>query len=854
MRLLKELLKRYLRQGLVLLVITVALTSLGVVTIELGRIIINAITASSGQGNAKDYHNLLVYCGIMLLVILINGAMNYWINILFTQITQSVLRDIRLKLFNHIMQLPQDFFNKNPVGSVMSLIIDDVSSIGQFFSKVFLLPIMNIMMIVFYTVYIFFLNWKLAIAAIITIPVIVIILPRLNRRLIKLTERYSDSVSDMSSYFQEAFSGIGDIRLSQTYVFEEAKLKEKTTKFFDINLNLAMTTGAFSFLAKVVRRIGPLLVYLYGGILCLKGEVTVGTLVAGIAVVNSLYDPVDSFVTFIQEWKQARVQFDKIDEYFSLKPEVEALPDQEKQPAFFGDINFDNVRFGFNDKDMLLKDICFTADSGRHLAFVGTSGSGKSLTSALITRIYKPLGGHIIFGKDDVNSIRLHELRSRIGHVSQTPFLFNDTIKKNIIYALLRKKGADSSRIEEWIDFSLLDDIDSLEKLDKEIIGIIKQVGLWDDIYELGLRSRLQGALAEDDNETKVIKARKVLLEDNLSRQEQYLEHYDENKFMEYCSIIENITFCPTPAITEEFGSTKEFSKLHLNEQLKESGILDKLFNIGIQMAREDNFLLGNLYKKKSRLLEHLGFNRTQVEKRVQINQEVSIGQEGSINMKDLDQSQVADILDLAYSYIPGKSKQDLLDEKIKNDIIAVRRTFKNNLPRALEGKLKFFDPDKYLDSMGIRENICFGNVNPLRQKASSLVNDLIKKIARDSELDELILKLGLEFNVGERGSRLSGGQRQKVSIARILLKNPSILILDEATASLDASSQACITELIRERFNGKIVISIAHRLNTVKDFDKIIVFDRGEIVQQGSFDELIANEGLFKKLYSESN
>jgi ABC-type multidrug transport system fused ATPase/permease subunit len=77
---------------------------------------------------------------------------------------------------------------------------------------------------------------------------------------------------------------------------------------------------------------------------------------------------------------------------------------------------------------------------------------------------------------------------------------------------------------------------------------------------------------------------------------------------------------------------------------------------------------------------------------------------------------------------------------------------------------------------------------------------------------------------------------------------------LDEATASLDASSQARITELIRERFKGKIVISIAHRLNTVKDFDKIIVFDRGEIVQQGSFDELIANDGLFKKLYRESN
>jgi putative ABC transport system ATP-binding protein len=750
------------------------------------------------------------------------------------------------------MQLPQDFFNRNPVGSVMSLILDDVSSIGQFFTKVFLLPVMNIMMIVFYTVYIFILNWKLAIAAVVTIPVVVVILPRLNRRLIKLTERYNDSVSDMSSYFQEAFSGVSDIRLSQTYVFEEAKLKDKTSRFFDINLNLARTTGAFSFLAKAVRRIGPLLVYLYGGILCLKGEVTVGTLVAGIAVVNSLYDPIDSFVTFIQEWKQVKVQFDKIDEYFSLQPEAQALPDQEKQPALSQNINFDNVRFGFNDKDVLLKDICFIAPSGKHLAFVGTSGSGKSLTSALITRVYKPISGHIIFGKDDVNSIRLNELRTKIGHVSQTPFLFNDTIKRNIIYALLRKKGTDGTRIEEWIDFSLLDDIDTLEKLDKAVIEIIKQVGLWEDIYELGLRSRL--AQADNETKAKVIKARKALLEDGLSRKEQYIEHYDENKFMEYCSLIENITFCPAYAIKEGFGSIKEFSKSHLNQRLKESGLLDKLFNIGIQIAREDNYLLGDLYKKKSRLLEQLGLSRAQVEKRVQINQEASIGQEGPVSMQSLGPSLAADILELAYNYIPGKSKQDLLSEELKDEIIAARKAFKDGLPQALQGRLDFFDLDKYLDSMSIRENICFGNVNPLRQKAGLLANDLIRKIAADNGLDELILKLGLEFNVGERGSRLSGGQRQKVSIARILLKNPSVLILDEATASLDASSQARITELIRERFKGKIVISIAHRLNTVKDFDKIIVFDRGEIVQQGSFDELIANDGLFKKLYRESN
>jgi len=853
MKLAKSLAKKYFAQGVILLLITIASTLISLLVIDLGRRIINVVTTAPSAGSSA-HHTLFMLSIFMLVTIFAGGAVSYVIAVISSRLTQAALKDIRMNLFSHFIRLPQDFYNRNQVGLLLSAVTDDVACIGQFFSKVFLLPVMNVVMIIFYTVYIFCLNWKLAIAAVITLPTIIFILPKLNRRLAELSVQYSDTLGQTANYLLETFSGIGDVRANQTYRFEEARFEGRNDESIKINMSLAKTAGLLKFFMKLIRWIGPLLVYFYGGLLCLKGEILVGSLIASIGVINSLYEPLDSFVNFLQEWQEVKVRFEKLDDYLCLAQESEILPGDKKAAVPTGSIFFEDVKFGFNDREMLLKDIKFETESGKKVAFVGTSGSGKSLTSALISRIYKPLGGHIFFGKENVDSIRLYDLRSKIGQVSQGPFLFNDTIKKNILYALLRKKGADSSRLEEWIDFSLLDDIDSLEKLDEQILEIIKQVGLWDDIYELGLRSKLEGALATDDNKTKVIKARKLLLKDKLSREEQYLEHYDENKFMEYCSIIENITFCPTPAIIEGFGSTKEFSKTHLNGQLKESGLLDKLFDIGIQLAREDNFLLENLYKKKSRLLEHLGFNRSQVEKRVQINQEIAIGQEGSINMKDLDQSQVADILDLAYTYIPGKSKQDLLDEKLKNDIIEVRRSFKNNLPQALEEKLKFFDLEKYLDSISIKENICFGSVNPLRQKANLLVNDLIKKITKDAGLDELILKLGVEFNVGERGNRLSGGQRQKVSIARIMLKNPSILILDEATASLDASSQARITELIRERFNGKTVISIAHRLNIVKNFDKIIVFDRGEIVQQGSFDELIAKEGLFKKLYSESN
>jgi putative ABC transport system ATP-binding protein len=195
-----------------------------------------------------------------------------------------------------------------------------------------------------------------------------------------------------------------------------------------------------------------------------------------------------------------------------------------------------------------------------------------------------------------------------------------------------------------------------------------------------------------------------------------------------------------------------------------------------------------------------------------------------------------------------------LITDKIQTEILNLREILKKRLPEETKNRIAFFHPDKYMSSLSISENIVFGNVNPQRKRAKGAINDLLKDVVRKSGIEELIIKVGLEFNIGERGSKLSGGQKQKIAIARIMLKNPSILILDEATAALDAVSQTHITKLIEEKCINKTVLSIAHRLNSIKDYDQIIVFDKGYIVQKGNFEELMQQDGLFKKLFEGSN
>ncbi len=847
---LTELLRKYRGQGLLLLPIAAASTLTGLLFIEMGRRVVN-VAATPPAAGRPDYHQLLLYCSLLLAAIIAGGLINYLIEVLFVRLSQAILRDIRVKIFNHLLQLPQDFHNDHPVGQLMSLVINDVAYIGQFFSKGLLSPVTNLILVVFSASYLFYLNWKLAVAATITVASVVLFLPRFNRRLAALSENYIAAMGNLSNYVQEAFSGIADIRANQTYRFEEARLTEKIRDFIKVNLAMAKAAGTLSFIMELIRGSGPLLVYLYGGILCLRGEMTVGTLVATIVVIQTLYNPVGSFAGFLQEWRQVKVRFDKLDQYLKIAPEDEVLPSAAPFRLPGGPLRFDNVHFGFPEGELLLKGLTFRTDPGRKLALVGPSGSGKSLATALISRIYRPLSGKVFLGEDDLEALPLSHLRTQIGHVSQTPFLFNDTLKKNILYSLLRRAGTRSDNLSEWLDFSPLGTTGGEEALDRELIRIIKEVGLFEDVYEMGLRAKLREVPDRADRRDLILKARVRFMAASREIGSGYLEHYDEQVFLEYCSLLGNIVFAPVSEILDKFGSLRGFCEKYLNDKLKDRGLLEKLFRIGLRLAAADSALVEDLYRKQSPLLGRLGFDAETVGLKLKVRDWKALSGDPPL-MDRLDPALVGDILELAYRHVPGTAKEDLLEAEFRRDILEARASFRADLPVELEENLTFFHPQAYLDSLSLRENIIFGHINPRRKKAQEAVNALIRKVIGEEGLEDLVLNLGLEFMIGERGNKLSGGQRQKVAIARTLFKNPYIFILDEATANLDGASQARISRLLNDKARDRIIISIAHRLSIVKDYDNIVVLDRGTIVQQGTYAELLSQEGLFKKLCEE--
>jgi ABC-type multidrug transport system fused ATPase/permease subunit len=207
-------------------------------------------------------------------------------------------------------------------------------------------------------------------------------------------------------------------------------------------------------------------------------------------------------------------------------------------------------------------------------------------------------------------------------------------------------------------------------------------------------------------------------------------------------------------------------------------------------------------------------------------------------------------LLELALRFTPGKHKMGIVKHPGKTDT-GRRALFKEKIIEdGRQAAFNFFDMSSYIHSQTILNNILFGRTKTSSSQAQDKIDQSIIHLLIEEDLLETILEIGMHYQVGSKGENLSGGQRQKLAIARIFLKSPRLMIMDEATSALDNKSQARIQDLLERRWKGKrTVISVAHRLDIVKNYDKIAVMKAGKIIEIGPYDQLMNKKGVFYEL-----
>lgn len=829
--------------GLQLLLLAIILISVffRVVPLELQKRIINEAIST------QDEQLLLWYCGLYLAAVFLAGLSKYLINMLQVIIGQKILIDLRTKLYMHLLHLPLQRYRGLRPGSAISAITGELNAIGAFLGQALAVPLTSILTYVVVFSYMFSLSHTLTLITIAIYPFEFILIPLLQKRFNAWNQKRITTVREMSDTVNEAINGIVEIKSYNRYQFEKSRIGRIISKLYHITVKLNLYKYGIKFSGNFLQALGPFLLFLVGGHLAINGQFSLGALVAFLSAHEKLYDPWQELRLFYQEYQHARVVYQQITRLFDHQLLLPAPADKPvcSNPAY---LELCHVYYRLPGNITLLRDVSLTIDRGQHTAIVGASGCGKSILSLLLASMYQTTEGTIHLKGQDMTCCTSEFISSQIAMIPQHPFIFSGTIRENIMYGL----G----------DFSI--NSESTQEIRERLHHIIHNIGLEKDLVWLGMSSTPS---VDKAHELKghVLKLRHIVHHELKDQFGEVVEFYDRDKFLFYATLRDNLIFgeCSKGKYQiEKLPTNHDFIRLITQTELE-----GDLMDLGLALARITLEIL-----QHSTPDESFFNNSPMLEEEVGTYEDIINRLDDAVTLPQEDKNY---LMILALRYIPAKHGLLHLQSNFTRKILSARKYFLSEILHVnnclgqhenvdyLSGNHNVSLEDSphefstycysgYLYNHNIRTNILLGSVKKSFEDILQL-KDLAWSTFKRYGLLEEIIDLGLDFLVGSQGSHLSGGQKQKIAIARALLTDRPIIIMDEATASLDNISQSMIQELISTSFKEKTIISIIHRLDLAKFYDRIVVMDNGTIIETGTYDELMQQKGAFYQLYHNS-
>ncbi|MGH7006360.1 MAG: ABC transporter ATP-binding protein, partial [Alphaproteobacteria bacterium] len=342
-----------------------------------------------------------------------------------------------------------------------------------------------------------------------------------------------------------------------------------------------------------------------------------------------------------------------------------------------------------------------------------------------------------------------------------------------------------------------------------------------------------------------ILKARMALRE-RLARDDQaaLIEPFDSERYNDNASVGENLLF--GTATDDRLNPDHLADHPYVLGILEKAGVLDDLLKAGRQTAETMVELFAGL-APGNELFEQYSFVAAEDLPEYQ----AILARTGNLAPKNYRAEDRRRLLALLFKVVPARHRLGVITDAIKAQVLEARRLFAAELPEQLKGAVEFFDADTYNKASTLLDNVLFGKVAFGQAQAQTKLARFVRATLDELSLSDDVMLFGLDFPVGVAGARLSAAQRQKLGIARALLKRPDLLVLAEAGNALDGASQAKVVANLLKECKGRAVVWGLSRARFAKNFDMVLVMRAGRIVEQGSFDELDRPESALKELLS---
>ncbi len=384
-----------------------------------------------------QYGNYWSMVNVMFLIfglLLVQSILQYVHTYISGRIAQFVIRDIRVKLYEHLISLRLRFFDKTPIGRLVTRTISDVESLADVFSEGLAAMASDLLQIVFILAFMFFTDWRLALVSLSTIPLMLLSTYIFKEKIKVAFNDVRNAVSNLNAFVQEHLTGMSMVQIFGSQKKEFEKFKEINKEHLDSNLKSVTYYSIYFPVAEIIAAMGIGLLVWYGAKGVINQQITgitLGKLTAFIMYIQLFFRPIRMIADRYNTLQMGIVSSSRIINLLDDKSDV--MPNGTFSPTDIkGEVSFDHVWFAYNDADYVLKDITIKIEPGETIAMVGATGAGKSSIINLLNRFYEINRGTIQVDGIDIKEYDLVALRKNIGVVLQDVFLFSDTIRNNI--------------------------------------------------------------------------------------------------------------------------------------------------------------------------------------------------------------------------------------------------------------------------------------------------------------------------------------------------------------------------------------------------------------------------------------
>jgi ABC-type multidrug transport system fused ATPase/permease subunit len=852
---------RYSARAQVLaLLMTVASFPFLYYTLELPKIIINDALAQSGPRTIfgqtlSQVHYLLALCGIFLALVLVNGGFKYVINVYKGVVGERMLRRLRYELFSRVLRFPLPQFRRVSSGEIVQMINAEVEPLGGFIGDAFALPAFQGGTLLTILAFMFVQDPILGLAAVALYPVQIALIPRLQRQVNQLSKARVRQVRHMADRINETVAGVRDIRANDATQYERSRFSKELGIVFNIRFDIYKKKFFIKFINNFIAQLGPFFFYSIGGYLVITGDLTIGALVAVIGAQKELYAPWKELLAYYQLMMDVHIKYEQVVAQFDPAGlRAEELQSADPEPVdWAAELRAVNLALVSEDGATILDGAAFGVTLPSHVAIVGPAGSGKEELTLVLANLIEPDAGRVLIGDHEVQRLAESVTGRAMTYVGYPAQIFAGTIADNLLFGLKHRpltpaeRDAASEQIYvrerfesersgnslydpdgDWVDYAAagVEDYGAMAAAAARVLSLVR---LDRDVYQMGLRGTID---PQDQPElaAAILEARRAMGERLRDpRLGRLVEVFDPERYNTNATLAENLLF--GAPIGAPFEMERLAAHPYVQRIIEQAGLTTTLAEVGLKLASTMVELFADLPPDHEyfRQFSFIGADDLP-EYRTLI---------GRIDANRLDALSGTDrerLIALTFKLIPARHHLGLVEEELQAHILEARRLFREHLPADLAGTVAFFDPDHYTAGATVQDNVLFGKIAYGQAQASERISELIEDVLQDLGLRERIIEAGLGAPTGVSGARLSLAQRQKLALARAMLKRPEVLIVYDPIGPLDPAEQTAVLDAVLEAFEGRTVIWALSRGDWAQRFDHVLVMQHGRVVEQGEY------------------